>query len=272
MSNSYLESRFKLGTLHNSWLVQAEDCSQALVEVKEFIGNFLLDQAFILEANPDFRIVQRESITVNAKNISIEQIKFLQEFLFKTAATNGCKVAIIYQADLMNLHAANSCLKILEDTPNNSYIFLITAKAASILPTIRSRCAKLYIHAQNKEIIDAEYNKLLLIIAERDIAKKLELIKEFADKNRELWVSFSNHALRLIVKLAKKSAGVKVDLNSLEQEIMNKLPCTNPPYLIEKFEKMNALIDNTITYDLDLRTSCVLVINEFLPPQSIFIN
>lgn len=49
---------------------------------------------------------------------------------------SGYKIAAICQADLMDLNAANWCLKISEGQPNNSYIFLITSKPSVILKNI----------------------------------------------------------------------------------------------------------------------------------------
>lgn len=47
---------------------------------------------------------------------------------------------IVDDADKMNDQAANALLKILEEPPATSYIFLITSRPDSLLPTIRSRC------------------------------------------------------------------------------------------------------------------------------------
>ena len=50
---------------------------------------------------------------------------------------------IIDDADRMNENAANAILKTLEEPPTTSYIFLITSRPDSLLPTIRSRCQTL---------------------------------------------------------------------------------------------------------------------------------
>lgn len=50
---------------------------------------------------------------------------------------------IIDCAEKMNDNAANALLKTLEEPPPTSYIFLITSRADSLLPTIRSRCQTL---------------------------------------------------------------------------------------------------------------------------------
>ncbi len=50
---------------------------------------------------------------------------------------------IIDDADRMNDAASNALLKILEEPPPTSYIFLITSRPDSLLPTVRSRCQTL---------------------------------------------------------------------------------------------------------------------------------
>ncbi|MEX2286247.1 MAG: DNA polymerase III subunit delta' [Planctomycetaceae bacterium] len=50
------------------------------------------------------------------------------------------RLAIIDDADHMNAVSANALLKTLEEPPDYSLIFLISATAETLLPTIRSRC------------------------------------------------------------------------------------------------------------------------------------
>lgn len=49
------------------------------------------------------------------------------------------KVAIVQEADRMNLAAANVFLKTLEEPPRNTTLILLTTRPYSLLPTIRSR-------------------------------------------------------------------------------------------------------------------------------------
>ena len=214
MIKEYLESRFKCGKLYNSWLIQADDIKKALEDLQFFVSQILLRGELDLANHPDFKLAVRQTSIANNKNISIEQIRDLQEFLNKTSAISGSKIAIIYQADLMNLNAANACLKILEDTPKNSYIFLVTSKASSILSTIRSRCAKLNCQSQNQLVNDEVYTKFITALTNSSNPNlKLELIKEFSDKNRELWANFADNALHLISRITKKSAGSHLELS-----------------------------------------------------------
>lgn len=50
------------------------------------------------------------------------------------------KIAIIDDADFLNIEGANAMLKTLEEPPKNSIIILIGTSTARQLPTIRSRC------------------------------------------------------------------------------------------------------------------------------------
>lgn len=58
----------------------------------------------------------------------------------------GARFFIIDDAEKLNLakdNSANALLKTLEEPPPTSYIFLVTARPAALLPTVRSRCQML---------------------------------------------------------------------------------------------------------------------------------
>jgi len=264
MITEHLEFSLKHKKLHNSWLIEAEDIKQALKDIEQFICLKLFKNSIPLENNPDYHFIAREiSGTSNAKNISIEQIRKLQDFLSKTSAISGYKVAVIYSADLMNLNAANSCLKILEDTPKNSYIFLITSRASSIISTIRSRCFKISTRSSENHPQGQLYSGFIQSIADENLNSKLEFIKLFNAKDRELWLDFVDNILLLMNRILKKSSSINIEFSDLENKIFYGLPSHNPSYLIQKFTDIKKLIYNTIDYDLDLKTSYILVMNEF---------
>ena len=61
------------------------------------------------------------------------------------------KFVIIDSADDLNLNAANSLLKVLEESNKNTFFILITHQISNIIPTIRSRCIKYNITKPNSE-------------------------------------------------------------------------------------------------------------------------
>jgi DNA polymerase-3 subunit delta' len=74
------------------------------------------------------------------KAIRIDQVRELGVYLTMTAHAGGRKVAVISPADALNLNAANSLLKTLEEPTDNTHILLVTAVPGRLPVTVRSRC------------------------------------------------------------------------------------------------------------------------------------
>lgn len=79
------------------------------------------------------------------QQISVEQVRAATERLAKTSYRQGYKVAVIEPAHQMTSAAANSLLKTLEEPSPGSLLILLTSRASSLLPTVRSRCQKIMI-------------------------------------------------------------------------------------------------------------------------------
>lgn len=75
--------------------------------------------------------------------IKIEQIRDLCAFLSYTPQYGGYKIALLEPADRLNLNAANSLLKTLEEPPGKSLLLLVTAQPARLPATVRSRCQRI---------------------------------------------------------------------------------------------------------------------------------
>lgn len=264
MIKEYLECRFKQARLYNSWLIDVDDTAKALEDLLIFIESSLIVDKIQLTNHPDYRLVARDnSVTSSVKDISVDQIRDLQQFFYRTSSISKYRVAVIYQADLMNLNAANSCLKLLEDTLKDSFIFLITSRAAGIISTIRSRCAKINIKSQNRLVGSDIYVKFTTYIANYANPKvRLDLIEEFTSKNKELWGDFACSMLYLVNRITKKSLNINIEFNELENKIFNQLRSHSPDYLITKFANIKRIINNTIDYDLDLRGNTIALIEE----------
>ncbi len=77
------------------------------------------------------------------KAIKIDQIRALNARLGMTSHSGRYKVVIIQPADAMNVNAANSLLKTLEEPAANTLLLLLTAAPGRLPATIRSRCQQL---------------------------------------------------------------------------------------------------------------------------------
>jgi DNA polymerase-3 subunit delta' len=97
-------------------------------------------------SHPDMRWLERlvsEKTGNLARNISVDQIRELGEFMGLTAALSPWRVVVIDTADELEGPAANALLKILEEPPANTLFFLVSHAPGRLLPTIRSRCRRL---------------------------------------------------------------------------------------------------------------------------------
>ena len=74
--------------------------------------------------------------------IRIDQIRALIEASQTRPQISARKVLILSPADSMNVNAANSLLKLLEEPPPDSHLLLVTDRAARLRATIRSRCTR----------------------------------------------------------------------------------------------------------------------------------
>jgi DNA polymerase-3 subunit delta' len=97
-------------------------------------------------SHPDMRRLERlvnEKTGNLARNISVDQVRELGEFLSLTPALSPWRVAIIDAVDELETSGANALLKILEEPPANMLFFLVSHAPGRLLPTIRSRCRRL---------------------------------------------------------------------------------------------------------------------------------
>jgi DNA polymerase-3 subunit delta' len=97
-------------------------------------------------SHPDMRRLERlvnEKTGNLARNISVDQVRELTEFLSLTAALSPWRVVVIDSVDDLETSGANALLKILEEPPPNTLFFLVSHAPGRLLPTIRSRCRRL---------------------------------------------------------------------------------------------------------------------------------
>jgi DNA polymerase-3 subunit delta' len=98
----------------------------------------------------DFRWLERlinEKTGKLARNIGVDQVRELGEFLGLTPALSDWRVVVIDAVDDLEKSAANALLKILEEPPPNTVFLLVSHTPGRLLPTIRSRCRTLHFDA-----------------------------------------------------------------------------------------------------------------------------
>jgi DNA polymerase-3 subunit delta' len=78
-----------------------------------------------------------------SKEIRVDQVRAFCESLGKTA--EELQIGMIFYADQMNINAANSLLKTLEEPRDNTLIILLAHNSSALPATILSRCQAVHI-------------------------------------------------------------------------------------------------------------------------------
>jgi DNA polymerase-3 subunit delta' len=74
------------------------------------------------------------------RNITVEQVRAMQQRLTTRPTLGSRRAIIIDPADDLEKGAANALLKSLEEPPAGSFFLLVAHRPGRLLPTIRSRC------------------------------------------------------------------------------------------------------------------------------------
>jgi len=91
----------------------------------------------IQETHPDIQYVRQDA---PSSPIKIEQIRDLQENVYRTPQCGTRSIIVIESADRLNRAAANALLKILEEPPSHTLFILIAEQVSNLPATIMSRC------------------------------------------------------------------------------------------------------------------------------------
>lgn len=100
--------------------------------------------------HPDFRLLQPDALSDEieaeegkkkpSQQITIEQVRALDDFFSVGTHRGGLRIVIVNPAEAMNRNTANSLLKTLEEPTPGTLFLLVSSEPMRLLPTIRSRC------------------------------------------------------------------------------------------------------------------------------------
>ena len=178
--------------------------------LKLLCQNFNIDNKLKLNLNNCStcnRIISNNHINVkwyNLDKIGIEFIRQLNYELCSYSYEDGPQIWIITQSHKMTKSAANSFLKHIEEPKSNRYIVLFAPNEKLLLPTITSRCQKIFfpniIQKHNKKHILSEsiFNQIYMAT----IKEKFDLIDNFF-MNKEESISLLNDFSKLIINKIK---------------------------------------------------------------------
>ena len=131
----------------------------------------------------DYKIIETQD---GKKNISIDQIRSIDEFIISKPIENNKKVICIKCSENLSVEAQNALLKTLEEPPVYLEFILEAQRLKSLLPTIISRCISIELGASESINIEAENNSNnvdeILNLLKLDIGKRID----WTIKNKDL--------------------------------------------------------------------------------------
>ncbi len=162
-----------IGKLNFAMIISA--CLLCEESASEFACGKCISCNWILNKNhPDLRILKPESVKINqsfkgfwyedthhsvsyskkklSKEIRINQIRELESWVNITTHRENWKIILIFPAESLNEISGNSLLKVLEEPPQKTLFFLVSHSPDFLLPTLVSRCHRLFLATPNKEI------------------------------------------------------------------------------------------------------------------------
>ncbi len=123
-----------------------------------------------LSRQPDFLIIEQEKNKKTGKtkkNIDIDQIRSLRNFVRGRPFVAKYKAVIVDDAQKMNLASVNGLLKTLEEPSEHTVIFLITEDETTLPETILSRCQMIYFYPVSSGVlVDAVGSEYLELVNE----------------------------------------------------------------------------------------------------------
>lgn len=91
-------------------------------------------------SHPDMRVI---GLDADSRVVKVDAVRGLTEFVHLKSQYGGRRLGLIQTADQMNINAANSLLKILEEPPEGTVLILVADRPTRLPATVRSRCQRI---------------------------------------------------------------------------------------------------------------------------------
>lgn len=155
-----------------------------------------------------------------SKEIVINQVRNLSDFMTISTHRQGRRVIVIYPAEAMNIAAANALLKSLEEPGPNTIFILVTCSVDSLIPTIVSRCRQFALSLPRSEqalswLLQQKINKPEHYLAEQGGAPLAALAasqSETLDQQHEFLIHLQRPDVASALKMADKLHKISIPL------------------------------------------------------------
>lgn len=137
-------------------------------------------------------------------SFGVALVRDLQHAAFLKPSRSEEKALILEDAQKVTTEAQNALLKLLEEPPAHTYVFLSCTTDAYFLPTILSRCKVIVLLDKKTDLSETDvvqYTSILDSLLSDGISEKLYLAEKIAGDKEELSTWFTNMILFLRDKM-----------------------------------------------------------------------
>jgi DNA polymerase-3 subunit delta' len=171
--------------LAHAYLLSGPRGSGKRALARELCGRILGGTAEAADSHPDLHSLEPES---KSRQLSIAQIRDLEQKLQMRSLRGGKKFALLHDADRLGGQAANAFLKTLEEPPPGTHLLLLTEHPEQLLETILSRCVEVSLRATERPAREPAEQALIGLLERFFRDKKTDL-------RGGLWLAQSFQAL-----------------------------------------------------------------------------
>ena len=219
----------------------------------------ILDPKTIEELNKNYDVKSKNpyhKINLDGSNtIPIDLIRNLKKKLYYSKSDENWTVVIIFNSEKLCIpkaESANSLLKILEEPPERTLFILLTSNSNLLLPTIQSRCQKIFFkNFDNTELIKyvnenitVDVNPESIDLASGSVSRLLDdLNNNRSSKFLELLDLFYTNDLKDIEKFLSKANKIKTKNKNELPIYLNFLKVSSKDLLILSLNNENQSVD-----------------------------
>ncbi|MCE5317277.1 MAG: AAA family ATPase [Parachlamydia sp.] len=262
----YLEHMVATQAVNNSLLFAGPDGIGKSLFALELARQILGE-----ESHPDLHLYRPEGkIGLH----SIQSMRQMSEEVYMAPFKGKHKVFIIQDAERMLPTSANALLKTFEEPAADTLIVLISSAPASLLPTILSRCRKIYFHPlEEQEIAQFLQEKRQLSTAE---AEHLAQLSQGSLGNAIRLLEQGGNQVRATIlnQLAKGKAASYTALSDLASElaglVQDSLKQMGATWRTEMLEERRDQLTSAQRQTLEKEVDGALAMREHQDAQALF--
>lgn len=254
---SNLYNRYCEDKLSHAFLLETNNLDKCYKDVLELIkllngANETNNLANLIDNLnlPSLIVIEPDGMSIKKTQVLDLQDRFATKPLYSIFNTY-----IINKCDRLNIAAANTMLKFLEEPTENIIGFFITTNKESVLDTIKSRCQIISVNYEETcdNFIDQNFITYFIdnIKDEYDsvFIKRKEFMNNFGD--RKLLEENFSQLLNLITKYIKDYLNHN-DLAEYSDIIFKKVDINNLIILTDKIKNILLMLRNNVNIDLIL--------------------